>query len=143
FKGDYRTRFTLFVPAPRKSDYIIPWYRHFQGAVDDPVTEASRSKARYRRGEGATGKAWEQAGREVLVSSFPVFDTRQQFETFYIDRMHVDSQVVRELSQYMVGVQTIFSYGFVSSNHRTLGVLSLDLQAPTREPPSVVVPIVR
>ena len=30
----------------------------------------------------------------------------------------------------MVGVQAIFSYGCVGSNHRTLGVLSLDLQAP-------------
>jgi hypothetical protein len=132
FGGDHRTRFTLFVPAPGKPEYIIPWYRYREGG-NGPVDEARRSRARYRRDEGETGRAWAQAGRKVLCSSFPPFKTKQEFQTFYIDQMKVDADVARELSDYMVGVRTMFSYGCVGANHRILGVLSVDFQAELTE----------
>jgi hypothetical protein len=128
FMADHRTRFTLFVPALRKPDYIIPWYRYREGGTG-PIPEARRSKARYRRGEGETGKAWDQAGR-LLVRSFPAFETPQEFRTHYIDVLKIDPGIVNDLSPYMHQVQTILSYGFVGKNRRSLGVLSLDLQAP-------------
>jgi hypothetical protein len=128
FIGDHRTRFTLFVQAPGKRKYIIPWYRYRDGG-DGPITEARQSRARYRRGEGETGAAWDQAGR-LLVRTFPVFKTQQEFCTHYIDVLKIDAAVVHDLSSYMQGVQTILSYGFIGKNRRSLGVLSLDLQAP-------------
>jgi hypothetical protein len=128
FMGDHRTRFTLFIPAPGRPDYIIPWYR-YRDKGSGPILEAQRSCARYRRGEGETGKAWDQAGR-VLIRTFPAFQTRQEFKGHYIDVLKVDPAVVDDLSDYMIGVQTILSYGFVGNNRRLLGVLSLDLQAP-------------
>lgn len=129
FGGDHRTRFTLFVPAPGRPDYIIPWYRYREGG-SDPISEARRSRARYRRNEGETGKAWAEAGRKVLVSAFPRFNNKQEFTRFYVTEMKVSPTVVQDLSDYMVEVQAMFSYGCVGSNHRTMGVLSLDLQAP-------------
>lgn len=66
----------------------------------------------------------------MLVRTFPAFQTKQELNTHYIDVLKIDRVVVDDLSMHMVGVRTIVSYGFVGSNRRLLGVLSLDLQAP-------------
>lgn len=42
----------------------------------------------------------------------------------------MDKATVLNISNYMIGVQTIFGYAFVGDQDRTLGVLSLDFQSP-------------
>lgn len=129
FKDDPHTRFTLFIESPvSPKSYIVPWYRYHKGA-SNPVNEAKGSRARYARGEGITGQAWDKVG-DLLFSTFPVFNSRSEFESYYIDKMKVDGNTVRELSQYMERVQTIFTYGFTDFRGKLLGVLSLDLPKP-------------
>lgn len=129
FQGDHRTRFTLFKPASFRPEYITPWYRYFKGG-QGPIEEAKGSRARYRREDGLTGQAWAEAGDSLLCLVFPEFKNRQQFEAHYINELHISKEIVRELSPYMEKVQTMFCYAFVGDRERTLGVLSLDFQAP-------------
>ena len=129
FKGDSRTRFTLFQRAPKKPDVIVPWYRYCR-AGHGPVFETRTSRARYRKGEGLTGRAWTEAGRRVLYTPLPKFASRQAMEDYYVSPLGMDPDVVKHLSNFMVGVETILSYGFLGEGDRLLGVLSVDLQAP-------------
>jgi hypothetical protein len=77
-----------------------------------------------------TGKAWEEAGQSLLLQVFPKFLTREEFEDHYVNTWGIDKATVRDLSQYMVGVRTMFCYAFIGHDERTLGVLSLDFQVP-------------
>lgn len=131
FRDDSGTRFTLFIPSPlrRRSDYLVPWYRYRKGA-QDPITEAQKSKARYRRGEGFTGQAWEQAGSYLFYGSFPFFPSRTEFEKYYKSKLEIEPDTVHEISDFMIKVRTIFTYGFTDSTGKLLGVLSLDMQRP-------------
>ncbi len=58
------------------------------------------------------------------------FATREDFEHHHIQQNGVPPDVVRDLSDYMIAVQSIISYAFVGNSARMLGVLCLDLQAP-------------
>jgi hypothetical protein len=129
FKGDYRTRFTLFKPDILLRDQITPWYRYFKGG-QGPIEEAIESRAKYKRKEGMTGRAWDEAGRSLLLQVFPRFASREEFENHYINTLKIDKTTVKDLSDYMVGVRTMFCYAFVGHGERTLGILSLDSQAP-------------
>lgn len=129
FKADHRTRFTLFRQDSFQRDYITPWYRYFKGGLG-PIEEASRSKARYRRGEGMTGKAWAEAGRSLLLVGFPHFASREEFEAHYVNKLGISKDTVRDLTDHMMKVRTMFCYAFVGHGDRTLGVLSLDFEAP-------------
>lgn len=129
FQADHRTRFTLFRLATFRPSYITPWYRYLKGGRG-PIEEATQSRARYKRKEGMTGQAWDEAGHSILCRVFPKFETREQFEDYYFNELHIAKETVKDLSDYMTHVQTMFCYGFVGSNERTLGVLSLDFQAP-------------
>jgi hypothetical protein len=129
FKGDHRTRYTLFLPDSADSQYISPWYRYFKSGRG-PINEAEISRARYKRGEGLTGQAWNDAGHALLFQVFPKFETRQKFEDYYINKLKIAEQTVKDLSEYMQDVQTMLCYSFVGDGDRTLGVLSLDLKAP-------------
>lgn len=132
FRDDSRTRFTLFRRDPFFPQYIVPWYRFRKGATDG-IYEADLSKARYRRGEGYTGKAWEDPGSKLYCAAFPDFKTRAEFETYYIDELQIDPKAVRDISDYMWHTRTLFSYGFTDSRGKFLGVLSLDIQHPISE----------
>jgi len=77
-----------------------------------------------------TGQAWHEAGGRLLLQVFPRFTTREEFEKHYINDLAIDKAIVKDLSPYMVKVQTMFCYAFVGDGDRTLGVLSLDFQAP-------------
>lgn len=129
FNSDHRTRFTLFKQDSLRPDYITPWYRYFRGG-QGAIVEATASRARYRRGEGMTGRAWAEAGRSLLLQVFPRFATREEFEGHYINVLGIEKTTVKDLSPYMQSVQTMFCYAFVGDGERTLGVLSLDFQAP-------------
>jgi len=129
FNSDHRTRFTLFKQDSLRPKYITPWYRYFRGG-QGAITEAAASRARYRRGEGMTGQAWAEAGRSLLLQVFPQFATREEFDDHYINDLAIDKVTVKDLSSYMVSVQTMFCYAFLGDGERTLGVLSLDFQAP-------------
>ncbi len=129
FHDDNTTRFTLFIPSPLRSDYLVPWYRYRKGG-QDPIAEALKSKARYRRGEGFTGQAWENAGNDLFCGSFPVFGSRNDFDKYYISELEIEPDTVRELSDFMVSIRTIFTYGFTETTGKLLGVLSLDMQRP-------------
>lgn len=129
FKADHRTRFTLFRPDSLRSEYITPWYRYLKGGRG-PIEEALVSRARYKRGEGMTGRAWAECGRSLLLQVFPKFSTREEFEDHYINQLKIAKATVKELSDHMIQVQTMFCYAFVADADRTLGVLSLDFEAP-------------
>lgn len=140
FKGDHRTRFTLFKRDSDNSDLISPWYRYVKGGRG-PIEEAEKSNARYSKGEGVTGEAWAQGGRTVLIQVFPQFENRERFEDFYINELGkspaghrsfqpILPQTVRALSAHMPKVRTMLCYAFLDSSERTLGVLSLDFEEP-------------
>lgn len=124
FSDDSRTRFTLFVQSPFRSDLLVPWYRFFKGA-GGPVWEAMRSKAHYRKGEGLAGLAWDNHGK-LLVASMPTFEQRSDLDHYYEHFMGIDRATVRDISDTMVSVRTIIAYGFLDAYGKLLGVLSLD-----------------
>ncbi|MEK7995447.1 MAG: hypothetical protein AAB403_16730 [Planctomycetota bacterium] len=131
FKGDYRTRFTLFKEDSFHRGQISPWYRYFKGGRG-PIKEAEESRARYSRtkADGLTGQAWQEAGRCMLWRLFPKFNNRQEFEDYYINKLGMSEKTVKHLSDYMIGVQSMFCFGFVCRREKTLGVLSIDFKAP-------------
>jgi hypothetical protein len=127
FKGDHRTRFTLFRRAPLVwPGEIIPWFRYHQGG-HDAIALAARSRAHFRRGEGITGGAWDQ-GQTIFCAPLPQFQSREQFEHHYVNTLEVRKPVVTGLSPFMEKVQTIFAYGFLDQQGHFLGVLSLDFK---------------
>lgn len=71
-------RFTLFVKDPLHPEYIVPKVRYRPGHREPNV----RSKARYRSGEGVTGRAWEHANK-LIFTPFPKFSNRDEFTTYY------------------------------------------------------------
>ncbi len=129
FDDNSGVRITLFRRSPISPSHIVPWYRFGKGVVD-PIGEAQRSKVQYGRGEGYTGYAWATAGRSLLCASLPKFTSREEFEQYYTNTLGINPKTVRDISDYMVGIRTIFSYGFLDANGEFLGVLSLDLPAP-------------
>ncbi|MGH9853315.1 MAG: hypothetical protein ACREBD_26035 [Blastocatellia bacterium] len=133
FHDDPRTRFTLFRRSPFRPKYIVPWYRYYKGA-SDPISEAALSRARYKRNEGLTGKAWDQAGQRLLFLPLPEFHSRNEFVTHFVDTLGVEKDTVGDISEYMERVRAIFCYGFLWRD-RLLGVLSLDVQVPLTQLP--------
>jgi hypothetical protein len=128
FGGNCHVRFTLFRIDPIRPTYIIPWYR-YEKAGHHPINAAQRSNARYRRGEGYTGRAWQEAGQNSFEFAFlPVFANRQQFEDYYVNSLGIEQSVVRDVSDYMTHTGVILSCGFSDTRGRFLGVLSIDLQ---------------
>ena len=107
--------------------FIVPWYRFRRGA-QDVRKEADRSRARYRSGEGITGRAWANAAREIEVQLLPAFASQQEMRAFYIDHLGVPQQAAEAVSDYMTGVRGIISYSFVGENDLFLGLLSLDIR---------------
>jgi len=126
--GDHRARFTLFMKDPFRWGRIVPRYRYAPGA-SDPIAEADRSRARYQRNESITGSAWGSPG-EIFLANFPEFQSPQEFEDFYVNRIKIDEEIVSDLSPYMIGVRALITYGLEDTNHRFLGVLSIDFSSP-------------
>lgn len=123
-------RVTIFKQSPSNRDYIVPWYRYRKGDVD-VIESALNSRAKYRLGEGFTGDAWLQKGQELICASFPEFGgSREAFEAYYSEQLLIDPETVSELSDTMINVRTILSYGFEGRNGEFLGVLSIDLGDP-------------
>lgn len=123
-------RLTLFMIDPLDGSRIIPMVR-FEPGRPDPQAELN-SQARYRRGEGFTGRAWERPG-ELLFQALPAFADREAFRLYYVETLKIAEEVVKDLSPYMVGVRGIYSYGFKDHTGAMLGVLSVDCD--TDEPP--------
>ena len=134
FNGSNRTRFTLFRQPTPDAAYITPWYRYHASMHDphQPIDAAHKSQVRYRYGESMTGKTWARAGRDLFFMWLPDFEhDRRRFTAYYQDVLGISSQVVDTISDYMIQVQAILSYGFEDPNRNLLSVLSLDLQTPT------------
>jgi hypothetical protein len=129
FADDEYIRITLFRPSPSDREYIVPWYR-YTANTEDPISEAQKSLAKYRRGEGFTGQAWMVAGEEIIIASFPEFFDRNEFEAYYIDTLGIDPKTVKSISVQMVNVRTVLTYGFNGIDGELLGVLSVDLHLP-------------
>lgn len=86
FGGDHRTRFTLFREDSFASS-ITPRYRYFKGGKG-PIEEAARSRARYKRNEGLTGKAWAEAGRSLLCLLIDDFQgNRERLQDYYVNEL--------------------------------------------------------
>jgi hypothetical protein len=127
FESSDTARFTFFNTTRfSREECLVPWYRYRKGA-QDPIEEANRSRAKYKRGEGITGQAWSKTGR-LLFGTYPAFATRQDFERHYIDVLGIDRETVQRLSGEMQHVRTIFCYGFTNGSGKLIGVLSLDLE---------------
>lgn len=123
-------RITVFRQSPFDTRYIVPWYRYSKND-GDLVASALHSRAKYRKNEGYTGEAWSRKGRVLICASFPDFeDSRELFEAYYVDQLGIDQETVRDLSDSMVRVRTIFSYAFEGTSGEFLGVLSIDLDEP-------------
>jgi hypothetical protein len=129
FADDALTRFTLFRVSPFDEKRIVPWYRYDHG-TDDVISEAQRSRASYRKGEGFTGDAWLRAGNQLVFASFPAFSDRREFEEYYRNTIGIKAETVNEISDFMMNVRTILSYGFVDEAGGFLGLLSIDLRNP-------------
>lgn len=97
--------------------------------ADDPIAEANRSRARYRRAESVTGRAWSSPGK-LILANFPSFSSRHEFEDFYVNRIEIDQDVVSDLSSYMERVRALLAYGLEDANRRFLGVVSIDFSSP-------------
>jgi hypothetical protein len=129
FPEDQQLRITLFRRCPYSSEYIVPWFRYTPGG-GDLINEAKKSRAKYRIGEGFTGYAWQNAGTEIIIASFPEFKDRESFESYYTRTLRIDADTVKKISNEMVRTRTVLSHGFQDSRENFLGVLSVDLHAP-------------
>jgi hypothetical protein len=127
FGRSNRTRFTIFKRAPYRSAFIIPWWR-FRIGGKDAVQEADASQARYREGEGITGRVWAQPADELTLQVFPQFDSHAVMEAFYIDTFGVSREIAGSISDYMVQVRAIVSYAFLDGRDHFIGLLSLDIR---------------
>ena len=132
FGKSWPLRFTLFRIDPANSNYIVPWYRYEKGAGDHPINTAQKSRVRYRRGEGCTGKAWAKAGNKFELTIMPTFASRRDFEAYYEDAMKISPRTVKAISNHMMPVGLILSCGFHDTRSRFLGVLSIDVQAKVK-----------
>jgi hypothetical protein len=129
FASQADRRFTLFVIDPLDSESLIPKVRYSPGSRT--LMAEFKSSARYCRGEGSTGRAWEDPG-SLLFNEFPQFGSREEFEAYYVSRLKIQRDTVRGLSSYMVNVRGIYSYGFMDARGDLLGVLSIDVQGDAR-----------
>jgi hypothetical protein len=123
FENQPDRRFTLFVRDPFEPTCIVPKVRYRHGHRE----LFARSGARYRAGEGSTGRAWEHTGR-VILSRLPPFTNRDQFIEHYVNVLKIRRETVEKLSDYMIGVQSIYSYGFLDHKGDLLGVVSIDVR---------------
>ena len=126
FPDEEKVRITLFCHASYTKDIIVPWYRYTPSA-EDLIREARKSQARYSRGESFTGYAWENAGEDIVIATFPAFANRSEFEDYYINTLQIAPETVSSISDYMIGIRTVLSHGFTDINGEFLGVLSVDL----------------
>lgn len=131
FASSNNTRFTLFRPDDFDPEFIVPRYRFRRGGRD-ALKDAEASRARYRRGEGATGIAWDKAGKTAIhFAAFPVFESRQAMAAYYVSNLDLPPERIENISDYMVGVRAIISVAFTDYQEKFLGVLSIDLRMPT------------
>ncbi len=129
FGNDCYVRFTLFRVDPLDASFIVPWYRYERGG-SDAISDAERSFARYAKGEGFTGKAWQESGNNQfsLAVIDRKFSSRGDFERYYSQELRIDEELVKHLSEYMEHVGVILSAGFCDARGKFLGVVSIDLQ---------------
>lgn len=129
FNCDSYIRFTLFRVDPSDHSYIIPWYRYEKASGTDPVDAAEKSSARYKRGEGHTGKAWASAGQNRFqMAILPTFSDRPSFKQHYCSTLGINESTVDKLSAYMLEVGLILSLAVTDTRGKLLGVLSIDCQ---------------
>ena len=121
-------RFTLFVKDPLDPDYIIPKIRYRRGHRE-PV---AKSRARYRSGEGATGRAWDHANK-LIFTPLRKFANRDEFTAYYVNELKIPRKTVDNLSEYMVRVEGIYSYGFLDNKGDLVGIVSIDMQGDAKE----------
>jgi len=126
FPEEENVRVTLFCQAPEDDNYIVPLYRYTAG-TEDLLTEARKSQARFRRGEGFTGLAWENAGEDIVIANLPAFADRNEFEDYFVRVLKISADAVKGISDHMVGVRTVLSHGFIDSQGGFLGLLTVDL----------------
>jgi hypothetical protein len=129
FHSQESARFTLFRPSPFDRNRLVAWYR-FQRGTEDLISEAAKSRASYVKGEGFTGGAWLNAGNELICALLPPFRNRADLEQYYVANIQVQPQTARQISDAMINVRTILSYGFLDEMGDFLGVLSIDLTEP-------------
>lgn len=130
FSHENRTRFTLFLCDKIDRRRIIPWYRYVKGG-SDAISEAENSNVAYRKGEGVTGRAWQQAGEsELSLLLFPPFANKQELIAHYTTDLEVADTTAASISDYMIQVGAIFSIGYTDTRGKFLGVLSIDIQMP-------------
>jgi hypothetical protein len=128
FSDDAAARFTLFRPSPFAQERLVAWYRYRKGS-DDLVSQALRSRVSYKKDEGFTGAAWSRPG-QLVCAILPAFSSREEFERHYVEELNVSPDTVKSISDTMLNVRSILTYGFQGSEGKFLGVLSIDLVSP-------------
>lgn len=133
FSRSSYTRFTLFRQAPFRRSQIVPWYRFRRGG-NGPIKDAALSRAKYHKGEGITGRAWETPATRLAIQVLPEFPNRAVLDAYYIGELGVSREHVAEISGYMEKVRAIVSYAFLDHRDQFLGLMSLDIQNATVHP---------
>lgn len=129
-------RFTLFTIDTVNANYIIPYARYCKGG-GDAGDDAEKSKARYPKGYGYTGIAWDKPG-QCWYRKFDEFKTREQFNEFYEYELNIPAEIVKDLSPRMMETRHIFCWGIADATGKFLGVLSLDSRVDwPKDPPEM------
>lgn len=123
-QSKYGARITLFTRDSFRRKFITARYRYRRG-LSDPIREARESRARFKWKEALAGWAWSQPG-DLFFAFFPPFANREEFEEYYLKRLKIDAEALRELSDVVGEFRTIIAYGLQDSAGRFLGVVSID-----------------
>jgi len=127
-----RGRITWFRPRSTNpsypNNYVVPFSRY------DPLnpTPDPRSRAYYPFNVSYTGLAAANPNK-VIVCEFPSFDgDRSLMEKHYSERLLIPHRFLSRISNYMLNVRAIVSYGLELEYPKRmfLGVLSIDLLDP-------------
>jgi hypothetical protein len=140
FQDSAATRLTIFRRAPFRPTHIIPWTR-FRVGGDGGRKEAYKSRARWIKGEGITGRVWQKPSLDLAIQIIPQVPKgeRNLLRVLYEGRYGVSPETFQALSDYMSDVRCIISYAFLDERKQFLNLLSVDITAEVefkREPGS-------
>lgn len=128
--GDFAgIRYTLFQPDEINPHWLVPVARFEFGHEH---SRAAESKARYRRGMGHTGMAWERfptpGGLDAFFERFNYLSRKAMIADFRA--LSVPKRIANAVSGYMEAVGGIYSVRLTSRGGLDdLGVLSIDLRS--------------
>lgn len=115
-------RVTLFQRRKRlfRHEILVPTHRYRLGHGS-----MLRSRARFRRGEGMAGIAWNHP-RQTLAHSFPGFVDIDSFRNYQRKELKLSRWRAMCLSRRMFMQRWLLCFGIVDYSGETVAVLSID-----------------